>query len=98
MNEPLSFKIIEILFKNYGILLSNIGDAITWLYEKYNIWITINWSFSEKAPSTKVKWSFSISNVGNREKCVELGIDLIWFNSPTDAYEAAIEYCLINLI
>lgn len=75
-----------------------IADVVMWLYEKHGIWITVDWSFSERKPSTEVKWSFSISNVGNREKCVELGIDTVWHNSPTEAYENAIEYTLKNLM
>ena len=79
-------------FQNAPYFLAPTIDEVKWwLYEKHKIWITVDWSFSEKKPSTKVKWHFGISNVGNREKCIELIIELIWYNSPTEAYEAGIE-------
>lgn len=68
-----------------------IAEVITWLYEKYGIWIV-------SLPVSKNKWYFEI--LYNYEKdigwvCMN---DSTEFNSPTEAYEAAIEYTLNNLI
>ena len=63
-----------------------IADVVMWLYEKHGIWISVN-----ATEDLKSFW-YEIRGVGR-----------IWFtgkncNSPTEAYEAAIEYTLNNLI
>lgn len=79
-----------------------IADVVMWLYEKNGIWVLVDWS--------QTKWCFSIIDIkeetvkkvsGERWKERSSGVylkTLLDFNSPTEAYEAAIEYCLTKLI
>jgi hypothetical protein len=74
-----------------------IAEVTMWLYEKHGIWIVVNphkgknnlgEPFMEFDPEV---WSFT-------NECVLHNTGLLYFNSPTEAYEAAIEYSLNNLI
>lgn len=79
-----------------------IVEVVMWLYEKHGIWIIVDWS--------QTKWCFSVIDVkedtikkvaGDKWKERSSGVYLkteLDFNSPTEAYEAAIEYTLKNLI
>jgi hypothetical protein len=60
-------------------------QVIMWLHEKYRVWISVD---PENDTDT---WFHTISH--NKSETV-FGD----YNSPTEAYEAAIEYCLRNLI
>jgi len=75
-----------------------IADVVMWLYEKHGIWIN-TWSDSNLNSSipTTIKWFYVINCdlVSSYNK--EGKIDRL-YNSPTEAYEAAIEYVLTNLI
>ena len=68
-----------------------IAEVITWLYEKYGIWIV-------SLPITKNKWYFEILYNYKKDIGWVCMNDSTEFNSPTEAYEAAIEYTLKNLI
>ena len=73
--------------ENGWIDAPNISDVIMWLYEKHGIWITVT-SISQ------VSWQCHMTKKGDSlGKCY-----LEDFYTPTEAYEAAIEYCLTNLI
>lgn len=72
-------------------------QVVMWLYEKYGIWIVVNphkgeddlgKPFMEFDPEV---WSFT-------NECILHNTNLLYFNSPTKAYEAAIQYTLNNLI
>ena len=73
-----------------------ISDVVMWLYEKHGIWIDVNITRYGKF------WG----NVFLKEEYNDLKNPFNWefvnqiidFNSPTEAYEAAIEYTLNNLI
>ena len=74
-----------------------IAEVVMWLYEKHGIWIVINphkgeddlgKPFMEFDPEV---WSFT-------NKCILHNTKLLYFNSPIEAYEAAIEYVLNNLV
>lgn len=74
-----------------------IAEVVMWLYEKHGIWIVINphkgendlgKPFMEFDPEV---WTFT-------NECVWHNTGLLYFNSPTEAYEAAIKYCLTKLI
>ena len=67
---------------------STIAEVIMWLYEKHRIWISVN-----REPETGVFYYSVDKNKG--DFFYDKGDD---FNSPTEAYEAAIEYTLKNLI
>jgi len=66
-----------------------ISEVIMWLYEKQGIWIEV------QCPDMPTElWSF---NIHRFQKYGGYG-DGGDFNSPTEAYQAAIEYTLNNLI
>jgi hypothetical protein len=82
-----------------------IADVVMWLYEKHKIWITVNY-----LPKYKI-WDYQYTNINWSEEEVasklkqdvnDLLDDLFQpkgkFNSPTEAYEAAIEFTLTKLI
>lgn len=62
-----------------------IAEVVMWLYEKYGIWICVN-TYKDHASDVNDKPTF-ISNIERKE-----------YDSPTEAYEAAIEYTLKTLI
>lgn len=107
MTTPVSFPIAEILFNKHGVLLSNIGDVVMWLYEKHGIWIEII-----KIDGYQKLFYYNITcsngfNFGHKitviecddEKCDEMGYNNNkYHNSPIEAYEAAIDYTLKNLL
>ena len=69
-----------------SIAAPTISEVVMWLYEKHGIWISVEYS-------ENVKWCSKI--VIFPKKFIE---ELMNNGSPTEAYEAAIEYTLINLI
>ena len=77
-----------------------IADVIMWLYEKYGIWISAH---QEKCVAS-LGWDFNFVFIDEHEKSVKEQEVLYksfgerTFNSPTEAYEAAIEYTLSKLI
>jgi hypothetical protein len=66
-----------------------IADVVMRLYEKHGIWI-VAW----KNPDNSSQFYFEIDTPVKRIGDLSLGL----FNSPTEAYEAAITYVLENLI
>ena len=98
MNTPVSPKLDKLLL-DMGIdmpVSPTISDVIMWIYEKHEIWIQVNITRYGKF------WG----NVFLKEEYNDLKNPFNWefvnqiidFNSPTEAYEAAIEYTLNNLI
>lgn len=76
---------LDLMDKNNSDLHSEIMQVIMWLYEKHGIWI-----FSKKENNlfqSFIQHPESINNWFSK-----------FYNSPTEAYEAAIEYCLTNLL
>ena len=111
MNTPVSFELAKLLkekgypfefitvgeLKEVPLNIPTIAEVVMWLYEKHGIWIVVNPHkgknnlgefFMEFDPEV---WSFT-------NECVFHNTELLYFNSPTEAYEAAIKYCLTNLI
>lgn len=70
------------------VVAPTIAEVIMWLYEKHGIWISVDWTvfFKEKV------WVYSIRQKNQSSKLKSL------FNSPTEAYEAGINYTLTKLI
>ena len=73
-----------------------IADVVMWLYEKHGIWVsvkTIKWNYEHNT----IRFNYNICkfNHNNSSDITDVVYD---FNSPTEAYEAAIEYTLKNLI
>lgn len=73
-----------------------ISEVVMWLYEKHGIWVNVN----------VTRYGKFWCNIIMKESCKDLKNPFTWeftnqlndFNSPTEAYEAAIEYTLNNLI
>jgi hypothetical protein len=61
-----------------------IAEVVMWLYEKHRIWISV----LQHTKSGKGIYFESVINV----------MTFSGYNSPTEAYEAAIEYTLKNLL
>jgi len=72
-------------------LAPTIAEVVMWLYEKHGVWIVVDnlidnkFYFSHRDTKT--------NNYSSRLGCNDEGYEL-----PTEAYEAAIEYCLTKLI
>jgi hypothetical protein len=73
------------------VLKPTIAEVMMWLYEKYDIWIIP--SYELNIENHKREW-FWIAIQGGEEVAYQYKD----FNSPTEAYEAAIEFTLENLI
>lgn len=84
-------------------VLPTISDVVMWLYEKHGIWIAVDWMtrtkpyksgfYSNLRGTTKPLNQDNFISINNTKSP---GYEV--FNSPTEAYEAAIEYTLKNLI
>ena len=68
-----------------------IVEVIMWLYEKHGIWISVEQNIYEN------KFDYLITQRKANSWYVKSNDELV-FNSPTEAYEAAIEFTLKNLI
>ena len=73
-----------------------IAEVVMWLYEKHSLWIlpipTVTGHFAYKILDVQLDPENKI------ERPPYTGVSAMDYNSPTEAYEAAIEYCLTNLI
>ena len=91
--------------KEDAILAPTIADVAMWLYDKHGIWINIYYKSKYKSwdyEYTNINWSQEEADKKLEEDIHNL-LDNIFnakikYNSPTEAYEAAIEYTLKNLI
>ena len=68
-----------------------IVEVVMWLYEKHGIWIIP--SYELNIENHKKEWFWIAIKDGE-----EIAYQYRDFNSPTEAYEAAIDYTLNNLI
>ena len=111
MNTPVSFELAKLL-KEKGIIFQTkeyyssdtkvtsvsynefaaptIADVVMWLYEKHEIWISVEPPF----PRRIVLWEYYIQKANHR---TSLGQNS-GYNTPIEAYEAAIKYTLENHI
>lgn len=71
--------------KETCFLCPTIAEVVMWLYEKHEIWIGV------EASDDFTMFCFRV----RKKEVSRLSFD---YNSPTEAYEAAIEYTLNNLI
>lgn len=80
---------LDSMNKDNPHLHSEIMQVVMWLYEKYGIWIWVeqNGKYWNGFNSVNIKPAKSYFRSYN-----------MFALSPTEAYEAAIEYCLNNLI
>lgn len=66
--------------------LPTISEVVMWLYDKHKLWIYVKQGYI---------WEWYIETIENKpEVKYNDGLE----NSPTEAYEAAIEYVLKNLL
>lgn len=71
-------------FKGF-VSAPTIAEVVMWLYEKHGIWIWVEHYENDSKFIPQIPKA-NLSRV------------LSFYDSPTEAYEAAIEYCLTNLI
>lgn len=69
-----------------------ISEVVMWLYEKHDIWIDV--SLNQFSKPKDLQWMYSIVFT---QRCTYSHSPKS-YNSPTEAYEAAILYTLNNLI
>ena len=62
-----------------------IAEVVMWLYEKHGIWI-----YCSQNSKGEFQWYLDYNATGDR--------GMLEFNSPAEAYEAAIEYTLNHLV
>lgn len=104
--EPTITKSISKPYKNSNhpvrkLIAPTIAEVVMWLYEKHGIWINVDCDCYGELWYTKL----SIASENNWDN-IDLRHEIISatkkfpneHNSPTEAYEAAIEYCLENLV
>ena len=74
-------------FKGF-VSAPTIAEVVMWLCEKHRIWIEV----IVESPNY---FGYSVCNIKNN---TSQDGDYVSYKSPTEAYEAAIEYTLINLL
>lgn len=79
----------DIISSRYNIA-PTIAETVMWLYEKHGIWISIDMVYEED----QTGFWYCI----RESKSDDVAVQSKEYNSPTEAYEAAIEYTLKNLI
>lgn len=80
------------LLKDKGVN-PHIIEVVIWLYEKHEIWVSVVPYNDEELSQTL--WENKIIHISNDYNDCS---DYTFYHSPTEAYEAAIEYVLNNLI
>lgn len=70
-----------------------IAEVVMWLYEKHGIWVIVK-PYNDEELSQTLWESEMIEIANNYNDCY----DYTFYHSPTEAYSAAIEYTLKNLI
>ena len=75
-----------------------IAQVIMWLYEKHGIWIQGAFPYNSKWEWVIFLLKELLEGTDGYKNVMSLHHEPYTFNSPTEAYEAAIEYALTNLI
>jgi hypothetical protein len=85
--------------------IPTISKVIMWLYEKHGIWVNVYYNSNHKVfdyTFDNINWTKEEADKNYLLRIDELVSGLFKtrdkFNSPTEAYKAAIEYCLKNFI
>lgn len=81
--------VVDLCFENVICEAPTIAEAVTWLYDTHKIWIWVE----QENNSNEFEWLCRYERKGS---CKDY--DDKFYNSPTEAYECAIEYCLISLV
>lgn len=92
MNTHVNKKLHDLLVaKNCDLPNPTITDVRMWFYEEHGIWIEVHrWT---NQPVGDEIWKNCFQAFVNGD-----AMDVSIFKTPTEAYEAAIEYTLNNLI
>ena len=77
------------------VLAPTIAEVVMWLYEKYGIWISVQ-LYVHLGNVSKFQFTIQSQKSKSINSIVQLNTNP--FNSPTEAYSAAIEYTLNNLL
>lgn len=95
----------SILHEAYRIQAPTIDEVKWWFYDKHDIWIVIDTLGDE---NIFPRWGYKIVNLTNYNSNIEWELNQLnipyeemikkSFNSPIEAYEAAFEYLLNELI
>ena len=81
---------LDSMDKDNQHLHSEIMQVVMWLYEKHGIWISVVQNeYLDKFQYTLTQKKSNSWNIVDNDKL---------FNSPTEAYEAAIKHCLEKII
>ena len=72
-----------------------IAEVVMWLFDKHGIWIN-GGLYSHLGNVSKFQFTIESQKSRSTNSIVQLNINP--FNSPAEAYEAAIEYTLKNLL
>lgn len=88
---------------NSIISAPTIAEVVMWLYDKHGIWIqvTVNtiWVGRKKEPEAKYNSEVVSQNRNLKVRSlITRKVRIEPYDSPTEAYESAIEYTLNNLI
>lgn len=106
-DENDSLKVAEFQFEDnvcsHLYLKPTIAEVVMWLYEKHGIWINVKGDDNKTFKYELHKWTWYEPEKTLRQGHIILGngifdTDSKGFNSPTEAYEAALLYTLKNLI
>ena len=94
---------LDSMSKDNQHLHSEIIRVIMWLYENHGVWICVDWmSRTKPFNSGFISHLRGVNKYVNSDNFIVInntklkGYEV--FDSPTEAYEAAIEYCVKNLI
>jgi hypothetical protein len=98
MNTPVSLEIEKLLIeKDIDMPVSpTIADVVMWLYRKHGIWVdvsTIKWNFDDNT----IRFAYHITVYIDKSPSDNIN-SRFEYSSPIEAYEAAIEFSLKNLI
>lgn len=89
VNANLNYNIFRQNNKNPLTSAPTISEAVMWLYKKHDIWITVERHDPKGLFNYVIVYQDKIAIKESRDK---------GYNSPTEAYLAAIEHTLITLI
>ena len=89
--------------KEVPLNIPTIAEVVMWLYEKHDVWISLIPDISSGHQLLMRKMSVHLFRYRNglnvqTETLRNIDRDIIYFLSPTEAYEAVIEYTLNNLL
>ena len=90
-NSREKYRNTEIHKNSSDVSAPTIAEVVMWLYEKHGIWIIS--SYELNIENHKKEWFWIAIKDGE-----EIAYQYRDFNLPTEAYEAAIEFTLKNLI